>query len=334
MKAIRIVSLLAINLLLLPLNASELKVGDKVMPKMDAKLKQGTKNLSWQKFALPLTVRKIQDDWLWIGGAKVKSDHVVPLADALGYYTEYLRDNPQSSAAYNNRGIAWSETKSYYSAIKDYTKAIKIDPNHAAAYNNRGNAWAEKEEYDNAIEDFTQAIKLDPKYVMAYKNRGLAWRLQGEYDRAIKNYTEAIKLSPKYVTIYNDRAIVWKLKGEYGNVIEDYTEVVKLDPNNKSCHNNLAWLYATCPESRYRNGKKAVEHARKACELTDWKNDSEIDTLSAAYAEAGDFEKAIRFLDKAMKMAPEKHKVARQKMMNLFKEGTPYRDQPITRSSK
>jgi hypothetical protein len=66
---------------------------------------------------------------------------------------------------------------------------------------------------------------------------------------------------------------------------------------------------ATCPEQSIRNGQVAIADAKRACELTKWKFGSYVDTLAAAYAEAGDFDSAIRNEEKAIGTAgaePEK----------------------------
>ena len=87
-----------------------------------------------------------------------------------------------------------------------------------------------------------------------------------------------------------------------------------------------AWILATCSDAKYRNGASAVESAKVACELSDWKQPSFLDTLAAAFAEAGDFESATKWQSKAIDLATDAaEKQELQTRLKLYRDRKPYR---------
>ncbi|HYY93402.1 MAG TPA: tetratricopeptide repeat protein [Pyrinomonadaceae bacterium] len=133
------------------------------------------------------------------------------------------------------------------------------------------------------------AQEKEPQTAADYNNRGIARRKSGDLDGAIADATKAIGLNPDYAAAYNNRGNARKNKGDYDGAIADYTKVIALDAGYANAYNSLAWLLATAPKQELRDGKRAVELARKACELSKWQHPNQLDTLAAAYAEAGDF---------------------------------------------
>jgi tetratricopeptide (TPR) repeat protein/tRNA A-37 threonylcarbamoyl transferase component Bud32 len=245
---------------------------------------------------------------------------------AIQDYNEAIRLDPNYAYAFHNRGLAWYNKKDYHKAIHDYTEAIRLDPKYAGAFNSRGVAWYYKKAYDKAIEDYNEAIRLNPKYAGAFNDRGLAWYYKKAHDKAIEDYNEAIRLNPKYAGAFNNRGVAWREKKEYEKAIEDFSEGVFLDPNHAHGFNYLAWLLATCPDPKYRDGLRAAKLAEKACELSEWKTAMYWGTLAAAKAEAGFFEDAIRWQKKALEDSTYAGEFGKEalKRLALYKAKKPY----------
>jgi tetratricopeptide (TPR) repeat protein len=245
---------------------------------------------------------------------------------AIADYDQVIKIDPRSPIAHNNRGNLYRLKKDTDKAITDFTEAINLDPDYAGAYNNRGITWKFKD-IDKAIADFTESLKIDPKSALTYNNRGNAYREKQEVDKAIADFTEAIKLQPRYTHAIVNRGMARRSKNLFKEAVEDYNEALKIDPKNGSSYNNLAWLWATCPDAKYRDAAKAVEFATKACELTAFKSGNYLDTLAAACAESGDFESAVRWQEKAQPLFPEGPGRARgQARLNLYKLEKPFRE--------
>jgi tetratricopeptide (TPR) repeat protein len=104
--------------------------------------------------------------------------------------------------------------------------------------------------------------------------------------------------------VYFDACYYAQARTLYFLAAESYRFCVEKD--DVSALNGLAWLLATCGDPEVRNGPRAVALAERAVALTGRQASDKLDTLAAAYAEAGRFESAIRAEKEAMDLVPEK----------------------------
>src|SRR5258707_463407 len=90
-------------------------------------------------------------------------------------------------------------------------------------------------------------------------------------------------------------------RGEYERAIQDYTAALRLNPKFGAACERLAWLYATCPKEKLRNGKTALEYARKALELSNREYAPGLEAIAAAHAANGQFAEAVKWQREALK---------------------------------
>jgi len=184
--------------------------------------------------------------------------------------------------------------------------------------------------YDGAIADFTAELQLDPTAAPAFLGRGLAFVETGQPDWAIADLTEALRLDPRLARAYTGRGVAWKAKHEYQHAIDDLNEAIRLAPNDADAHSALATIRATCPDDRYRDGSLAFANATRAYQLHGKTCAHCLDTLGAAYAEAGDFPRAVTWQTKALAALPEgdAERDSFDARLALYRDNKPYRDQP------
>lgn len=170
----------------------------------------------------------------------------------------------------------------------------------------------------------TQPKQDESRDAKFYNNRGIAFGEKGQYDQAISDFNQAIEINPRYNRAYNNRGIVYRLRGQYNQAISDFNKAIAINPLDAEAYNNLAWLLATAKTPGFRNGRRAVELALKACELSDWRNAEYLDTLAAAYARVGDFDNAVKWQEKAWESSKLAGTSELQQRLNLYRERKPW----------
>ena len=95
------------------------------------------------------------------------------------------------------------------------------------------------------------------------------------------------------------------------------------------CHfklNNLAWVLATSPDAKLRDGKRSLKLAKRACEVTEYKEAHILSTLAAACAENGDFPEAIRWSTEAVALGNRDVDEQLAKELKSYEAGKPWRE--------
>ena len=135
-----------------------------------------------------------------------------------------------------------------------------------------------------------------------------------------------IELRPDLAAAYFRRSNFATKSGNYEQALRDLARLIELSPQDVRVYNNLAFLLATCPEPKYRDGQQALRYARRACELSEWNNWGTLDSLAEAYAEDGQFTEASKWQSKSIELVPASAKADLRSRLELYQAGKPYRE--------
>ena len=120
-------------------------------------------------------------------------------------------------------------------------------------------------------------------------------------------FESAIDLAPDMLVARAALANLLQIDGRVPEAIAQYKEMRKRQPNNPAILNDLAWLMASSDDPQIRNPTEAINLASKACELTNHRMASVLDTLATAFASADRFDDAVETMQKALALSTAKN---------------------------
>lgn len=249
--------------------------------------------------------------------------------DAIQQFQEAIKIKPDFAQAYINMGTTAMKMKQWDMAENHLRESLRINPNNPVALQNLANIAIEKGDKEKAERFCRQAINLDPFMIPALQSLARILVQRGETGEAVRlmhQAVEADRLSPQAISELGLTLVADK---QYQAAAEAFESALQLSPSNILVANNLAWLLATGP-SDVRNGKRAIELAQQVCETVDYKTPVFIDTLAAAYAELGQFDKAIESAELALNLVqqndPTQNSQPISERLQLYRCNRPYRD--------
>jgi serine/threonine-protein kinase len=231
-----------------------------------------------------------------------------------------------AAAASGYLGDLWLRRNNYDKALEAFARLVRLRPQDARGYLGRGVAHEALGDLEGAIADYSAAIELPPEGGVGHALRARVRHRQGRPDDALADLDEHLRLHPDDAMAYLFRSALHKGRKAWAEALADLSAAHRAAPDDPQVCNNLAWMLATCPDPRLRDGPRAVALARQACQATDWKHAFCLGTLGAALAETGAFDEAAHWQAQALKLYPEEEKAAGRERLKLYQAGQPYRE--------
>ena len=207
-----------------------------------------------------------------------------------------------------------------------------MQPNDPDAQVSLANALLAEKRIDEAITHYDKALVIRPDYFLARYGLGNALLEKGELDAAIQHFRAALLIRPDDSDSHAVLAVALEEKGQLREAIKHYEKAVEISPKSIPALTNLAWLLATSSDASLRNGNKAVELARQANQLIGGTNTVTLRTLAAAYAETGQFGKAMESARAAVQLArmhnDDSLAMELEQQIALYRLHMPYHETP------
>jgi tetratricopeptide (TPR) repeat protein len=280
---------------------------------------------------------------------------------AIEDYSKSLEMNPNSSISFNNRALAYFNLRAYDNSLADYAKALQSDPEYTQARINRANCFRElkrmkeaqddlevafrrdpknasipnqraaihidNKEYDLAWIELRKALTLDPRSSWAYHHRGNIYRKQKRHIEAVWEFEHSLWLDPKSISTQTLKAISLRELKRFDEAKKEFEAVIKFDPNYHPALDGFALQLATAEDDKHRDGKNAAQLIAKAIELTKGQLPEYHATAAAVEAELGNFDAAIKSLEKALadQSLDEDDRTEYRRWLELFQAKKPLR---------
>ncbi len=254
---------------------------------------------------------------------------------AIECYQKALQFKPDDAGIHNSLGAVLADRGQLAAAAAHFGRALEINPKHAEAHYNLGRALLAGGQPDAAITEYQKVLEIIPNFAEVRNNLGIVLAARGRIDEAIVEYQKVLELRPDLVETHNNLGTALARRGRVAEAIAEYRAAIKIRPDDGRALGSLAWIRATHPDPKFRDGAEAVTLAESGVKLSP--NDpAKLDALGAAYAEAKRFSEAVQMARKALALAKQMNQAALaesiQARLQLYEAGTPFREPPSLES--
>jgi tetratricopeptide (TPR) repeat protein len=250
--------------------------------------------------------------------------------EALVHFQKALDGNPNRTEVLNDIGVAYLRLGRPAESLPYLEQAKERDSTRPDVLSSLGSALLQTGRTDEAITYLEKAREKFPDYVPALSYLGAALLQKGRAEEASVPLLRAVAIEPENKSAHFNLANTLLQMRRVDEALSHLEKVLAMDPNDPEAEKNVAWVLATSPEDRVRNGDRAVELAERANKQTKSRDPIIVVTLAAAYAETGRFSDAVTTAETARQLAIDLNNSALAEgirgYVELYNAKRPFRD--------
>lgn len=222
---------------------------------------------------------------------------------AIDELRDVLRRKPRRAITHCRLADALADSQRLSEAAAAYEEALRLDAELFDAHKGLGQVLGQQGKFAEAQSALERAAQLQPHDEAVWFQLGMSQRLAGDANAARTSFLAALERNDRHAESLMQLGLMDEERGQDSSAAGFYRRALSAKPELLAAANNLAWLLSTSPSDSVRNGKQAVTIAEAVCQHTSYGFSDLMDTLAAAYAEAGRFADAVKTADRAAELA-------------------------------
>jgi protein O-mannosyl-transferase len=224
--------------------------------------------------------------------------------------------------------LTLDRNRDFWSAERIWRDTVDKRPDNPRARLNYGVQLAADRRFPEAEAQLREALRLKEPVAKVHLNLGSILCSEQRFEEGLPHLERAIALDPDLSTAHANLGEAYGALGRRAQAAKQFALAVEEDPDNLFLLNRLGWLLATSPEDDVRDAARAIEVGERAVRLTSRQDPLSLDTLAAAYAEAGRFDEAAATAREALELETRRGRADRAlaDRLSLYASGRKFRE--------
>lgn len=215
-----------------------------------------------------------------------------------------IRVAPKNATAHHYLGVILDDQGKTNEAMEHFSTAVQCNPNNVHARLGYAYGLQKQNRFAEAAEQYEAALAVEPDNAKAHYGFADTLLKLNRLSEALSQYSQALQFQPDIAGAYYQLGTAMVSgKHDVPDAIKYLETAVHYEPDWTDALNTLAWTLSTYTDPKVRKGDEAVTLAAHAVKITRGNDPGLLDTLAAAYAEAGKFPDALYAEQRAIETA-------------------------------